>query len=296
MHELGEPQVFLGMEISRDRERRILRLTQSTYAGRVVERFEAEGERARLLPMEPGMKLRGCEEGQELDTSLFPFCELVGSLLYLAHCTRPDISYAVGVLTRYMSKPGLQHWDAAWDLLKYVKGTKGMGISFGGGGGGGAGNGLEVYADADWAGDLDSRRSTTGFVVLLNGGAINWQSKRQPTVAVSTMEAEYQASASAAREAVWVRKLMRDLGCALGVTAVVIKCDNQVALDQISNPISSSKSKHIDVMHHFVRDRVAKGEIVMEYCPTQKMVADLLTKALPSEAFRAGRMGLGLSG
>jgi hypothetical protein len=248
--------------------------------------------------MVPGLKIGRTVEGEELDTSQYPYSEVVGSILYLAHCTRPDISFAVAVLARHMHKPAMQHWETAMELMRYIKGTMGVGITYGGGGGdgaaGAAGHQLMVYGDADWAGDISSRRSTTGFAVVMNGGAISWKSKLQPTVAASTLEAEYMAAASATKEALWVRKLWVDLGMGLGRAPVVIKCDNQGAISQIKNPITSARSKHIDVMHHLVRDRAARGEIVMAYCPTKQMWADILTKALAAEAFRACRAGLGL--
>ena len=294
IHDEGEPRVFIGMEISRDREQRTIRLTQSGYAGRIVERFGGHIGSVRSLPMTEGLRLRAAAEGEEIDVSVYPYREIVGSLLYLAHCTRPDISYAVASLARYMHKPGVQHWTAAVNLLGYLKGTRGMGLTYGGGGAGSDGHQLVVYGDADFGGDLDQRRSTTGYVTMVNGGAIGWQSKLQPTVALSTLEAEYQAASMAAREALQQRKAFEDLSMGLGDAPVVIKCDNQGTISQIKNPLGSVRTKHIDVIHHFVRDRVERGEVVMEYCPTKLMVADILTKALGDEAFRACRAGLGL--
>ncbi len=292
IHDEGEPRVFIGMEISRDREQRIIRLTQSGYAGRIVERFGGHIGSVRSLPMTEGLRLRSAAEGEEIDISVYPYREIVGSLLYLAHCTRPDISYAVASLARYMQKPGVQHWTAAVNLLGYLKGTRGMGLTYGGARS--DGHQLVVYGDADFGGDLDQRRSTTGYVTMVNGGAIGWQSKLQPTVALSTLEAEYQAASMAAREALQQRKAFEDLSMGLGDAPVVIKCDNQGAISQIKNPLGSVRTKHIDVIHHFVRDRVERGEVVMEYCPTKLMVADILTKALGDEAYRACRAGLGL--
>ena len=137
------------------------------------------------------------------------------------------------------------------------------------------------YSDADYAGDVDTRRSTTGYVFILNGGAISWSSRRQATVAVSTTEAEYMAEAHAAKEALWLRKLLGDLG--FTVPTVTIFADNQSAIKLANNPVTSARSKHIDVLYHFVRERVARKEVEFEYVPTSEMVADILTKAV-SEA------------
>jgi hypothetical protein len=134
------------------------------------------------------------------------------------------------------------------------------------------------FCDADYAGDVDTRRSTTGYVFTLYGGAISWQSKRQPTVAVSTSEAEYMAAAAAVKEALWLGKLMCDLG--MPQSAMRILGDNQAALKLLRNPITSLRSKHIDIVHHFARERVLRGEILFGYISTSEQMADVLTKPL----------------
>jgi hypothetical protein len=138
---------------------------------------------------------------------------------------------------------------------------------------------LVGYCDADYAGDLDTRRSTTGYVFNLNGAAIAWQSKRQPTVAVSSTEAEYIAAAAAVKESLWLRKLLVDFKIEVGT--IDILADNQSAIKLLRNPISAMRSKHIDVMHHFARERVARKEVAFHYVGTDAQVADGMTKALP---------------
>jgi len=139
------------------------------------------------------------------------------------------------------------------------------------------------YCDADWAGDLEDKRSTTGFVFMMGGGATSWSSKRQPTIALSTTEAEYMASTQATKEAIWMTKLMKELRYMKEKKAMVIRCDNQGAISLTKNPTQHARTKHIDVQHHFVRERVENGEVTFEYCSTEEMVADVLTKALPKE-------------
>ncbi len=139
------------------------------------------------------------------------------------------------------------------------------------------------YCDADWSGDLEDKRSTTWFVFMIGGGAISWSSKRQPTIALSTTEAEYMANTQATKEAIWITKLMMDLWCMEEKKVMVIWCDNQGAISLTKNPTHHARTKHIDVQHHFVRKRVENGEVQYEYCPTEHMVLDVLTKALSKE-------------
>jgi hypothetical protein len=237
------------------------------------------------VPLSAAVKLsRGGD--QPLDMSEYPYRELVGSLMYLSVCTRPDISQAVGVLARYMSAPQKEHWDAAKQLLRYVKGTCSYGITFG------ADSGLQGYCDADFASDLDTRKSTTGYVFVYNGGAISWSSRLQSTVAVSTAEAEYMSAAFSVKEGLWLRKLFAIFG--VDITPVHVYCDNQAAIQLIKHPIASLRSKHIDVLHHFVRERAARGEVKFEYIATGGMVADCLTKPLAVGKLQKCLVGMGV--
>jgi len=172
-------------------------------------------------------------------------------------------------------------------VLRYVNTTKSYGITFGG-----SDMTLHGYCDADYAGDLDTRRSTTGYVFMLNGGAISWSSRRQPTVAASTTEAEYMAAAYATKEALWLRKLSANLG--LHNPTITIQADNQSAIKLLKNPITSSRSKHIDVIYHFARERVARKEITFQYVTTDKMISDTLTKPVPEHKHKFCCTGMGV--
>jgi len=141
------------------------------------------------------------------------------------------------------------------------------------------------YCDADWGGDLEDKRSTTGFVFMIEGGAISWSNKRQPTIALSTTEAEYMANTQATKEAIWITKLMMDLGYMEEKKMMVIRCNNQGAISLTKNPTHHAQTKYIDVQHHFVRQRVENGKVRFEYCPMEHMVADVLTKALSKERY-----------
>jgi hypothetical protein len=159
-------------------------------------------------------------DGEPLDRKKFPYSELVGSLLYLGVCTRPGIAQSVGVLARYMATPTEDHWRLALGVVRYLSVTPTCGLTYGG-----KGPELTAYCDADYVGDVDSCRSTTGYVFFMHGGAVSWSSRLQPTVAVSTMEAEYMGAAAAVKEAPWFRKLASDIGMEMGT--VTILCNNR---------------------------------------------------------------------
>ena len=286
VRDLGEATYFLGMELTRDREARTLKLTQKKLTGELIGRYGLASARARSVPLGTGDKLT--KEGEALDTTVFPYAECVGSLLYLSVCTRPDIAQAVGALARYMAGPTEAHWQAALGVVRYLAGTAEDGVTFGG-----SGETLVGYCDADYAGDVDTRRSTTGYVFLMFGGAVSWSSRLQPTVAASTVEAEYLSAAQAVKEALWFRKLGGDLELDLGT--VQIYCDNQGAIRLLKHPIASQRSKHIDVIHHFARERVARKEVGFAYCKTEDMKADILTKALAPGKFKKCKAEIGIA-
>ncbi|KAJ9504623.1 hypothetical protein QJQ45_013610 [Haematococcus lacustris] len=283
--DLGQTRWFLGMQISRDRAQGTLQLDQQQYIKELLSTYGMTEAHSKAVPMAPGTKL--VKEGDALDTAHHSYSALVGSLLYLSCCTRPDIAYAVGALARHMAAPTQQHWSAAKAVLGYLKGTASQGLVFGGN------DSLQGYCDADYAGDKDTARSTTGYVFTLHGAAISWSSRLQPTVAMSTAEAEYMAALGAVKEAVWLRKLMQDLG--LPGTCVNIMCDNQAALQLLNNPMASARSKHISVHHHFARERAARGEVMFTYCSTSEMVADVMTKPLAAVKLGYAKEGCGIS-
>ncbi|KAG1655976.1 hypothetical protein FOA52_008677 [Chlamydomonas sp. UWO 241] len=263
---------YTGIDIERDREHRTLKLKQRRYTIDVIERFGLVDAKTKAQPISPTTKLSK-SVGELLDEKhRHLFMELLGSLLYLAVCTRPDISQTVGVLARYMSCPTTAHLEAAKQVLRYVSGTRNFGICYGNSGQ------LVGFCDSDYAGDPDTRRSTSGIVFILNGGAVIWCSRVQPTVAVSTLEAEYMSASLSAKDALWCRKILPELG--LSCNMVNINCDNQGALKLISNPIATQRSKHIDVIHHFVRDRVSRRDICFHYVASEHNAADILTKPL----------------
>ena len=192
---------------------------------------------------------------------------IVGCLLYIAKQTRPDILAIESKLSRYLENPGKVHWMAAKRVLRYLKGTDGLQ--------------LLGACDADWASGVDDRRSTTGFAFRIQkkGAAISWNSKKQPTAAISSSEAEYQAMAAAVQEVLYLRSLLEEMGVK-SEGATVIQEDNQSCIKICKNPVMQKRTKHIDNKHHFVRERVEDGTVELQYCATEDICADLMTKAL----------------
>lgn len=283
--DVGPPTFFLGLHIKCDPERQTITVSQQQYVRTLLARSGMENANRVCLPMTVGAQLQ--KAGTPLDgPGREDYQTLIGGLLYLASCTRPDISFTVGKLARYGAAPTVAHQAAAKTVLRYLSGTATWGLQYG------TRSPLVGYTDADYAGDTDTRRSTTGYAFMMNGAAISWQSKVQPTVATSTTEAEYIATAQGAREGVWLKLLLKDL---TGTDeAVTLRCDNQSAIKLIDNPAGTARSKHIDVAHHFVRDRAARGDLSIEYVPTTSMTADVLTKALPSMLLANCMKGLGM--
>ena len=229
--------------------------------------------------MEPGLQLvrSTSEPNEQLRTQ---YQSAVGGLLFIMLATRPDIAAAVGIVSQYMSNPTEQHWSAVKRIFRYLRGSATLGIQLGSSK---TPQKLQCYSDSDWARCLDTRRSTTGYLTLL-GGPISWQSKKQPTVALSSTEAEYLALGEAVKEVFLMKSLLGELGEAQEGPVDVLE-DNQGCIALAKNPVSHARSKHIDIRHHFIRDAVEEGVINLVYCRTDEMLADILTKPLPREQF-----------
>ena len=216
---------------------------------------------------------------EEKLTSNYPFREAVGSLMYLAVGTRPDICFAVSYISRFLENPNNSHVKAVKRIFKYIRGTLKLGIFY-------DCNlklRLNCYSDADYAADCKTRRSTSGFVFSLGSGAISWSSQRQKCVALSTAESEYYAASHAVKELVWLKQLMKDL---------VAKCedsilymDNQSAIRLIKNPEFHKRTKHIDVMYHYIREKFENRIFNLTFVCTNDQLADVFTKPLAKEKF-----------
>ena len=273
--DMGELQSFLGIQVKRDSDG--LFISQPGYTMKVLEKFGMEKCNPVATPVNVSVKLQKDDGDEPVSKTLYQ--SAVGSLLYLSGWTRPDIAYAVSNVAKFASLPSKQHWIAVKHILRYIKGTLNHGIKYK------KGDGMLVgYSDASWASDINDRKSVSGYVCTLSGAPISWRSKKQTTVALSTAEAEYIALAAAAQEVVWLRHLMRGLG--MSTPPTVIHEDNQSAIAIAKNPQFHGRTKHVDIKYHFVRELVNNGSILLGYCASVDMLADLLTKGLAAPQHR----------
>jgi Reverse transcriptase (RNA-dependent DNA polymerase)/GAG-pre-integrase domain/Integrase core domain len=284
MKDLGESKTILGMDIHRDRSLRRLWLTQSRYVKKVLHKFGMETAKPVSTPLAPHFRFsqEDCPktQGEKDVMSNIPYDSAVGSLIYAATCTRPDISQAVSTVSRYMSNPGKPHWEAVKWILRYLRGTTEHGILFDGAKA--EKLSLSGFVDSDYGGNVDTRKSTTGFVFLL-GGCVSWRSASQSCVALSSTEAEYMAATEATKEAIWLQRMVSDLGLKHG--PIQLQCDSQSALHLAKNPVFHARTKHIDIRYHFIREAVSEQKILLLKVDTKENAADMLTKVVTTEKF-----------
>jgi len=269
---------FIGIEIARDPDSSTIFLHQASYIRRIIERFNLKNCKTAATPIELNHPLNRPEVLQTKILEDVPYPEIIGSLLYCCMGTRPDISYALSVLSKYSSSPRNAHWEAAKRVVRYLKETINHGLIFSK-----ADNPkLTCFTDADWAGDQSNRRSTSGMVTMINRGPISYHAKQQSVVALSTCEAEYIAGCTAVQELVWLRRFLKELKVPYGQNTV-LKCDNQSAVKLIKNPEFHKRSKHIEIRFHYIREQFSKKEFNVEYVQTENQLADIFTKALTAE-------------
>ena len=279
LEDLGPAQYFLGVRITRDRNSKRLWLTQDAYCRQILERFGMENCHLAEIPMAQGYDVFMIPNTEQASRSeIKDYQSKIGSLLYLAVHTRPDISYSVSVFSRYLTNPSSNHIKGVDRVIRYIKGTINLGIMY-------DGNALDstlyCFSDSDWGGNIATRRSTGGCVFFLAGGVVSASSKGQTNVALSSTEAEYHALTSSIQELLWIQQLMRQMRYSGNdVISTKVYGDNQSCLALSENPELHQRTKHIDIKHHFIRDHIASGRVVPKYVPTNHMVADGLTKSL----------------
>ncbi|KAJ2911698.1 hypothetical protein MD484_g8716, partial [Candolleomyces efflorescens] len=304
MKDLGEAKFILGMAIHRDREKREIRVSQQNYIANVLERTGMTNCSPVSTPIPTNAKAIADDpvnnetlhsiiiEGHEVS-----YKSVVGSLMYAMLATRPDLAFAVGFLGRYAANPKQYHWSIAKRCLRYLKRTINMELVY-------TGNKsnqsptmtFHGFVDAAWSDDIDTSKSTGGYVFISNEGAVGWSSKRQPMVSLSSTEAEYISMCYAGQHLAWLRSFLEDIGHKQ-TSPTDLYNDNQGAIALSKDPQFRARTKHIQRKYHYVRDDlVNKNQAVIKYIPTGDMVADIMTKPLPRETHWkfVERMGLRL--
>lgn len=285
MSDLGKLTHYLSIEVEQRCGETTLK--QSQYAKKILQMTGLLECNSAKHPMEHKLRLHKDLNGELVDAT--EYRRIIGCLRYLLH-TRPDLSFAVGMVSRYMERPTKAHYMAVKHILRYLKGTISFGLKYTAGD---HGVYLCCYSDSDLAGDLDDRRSTGGMVFYFNNCPVSWSSQKQRTVALSTCEAELMAAAAATCQAIWLMGVLKEMigSHPLKTTLFV---DNQSAMDLIKNPVHHARSKHIDTRFYFIRECVEHGQIQVRHVNSNEQRADIMTKALLSTKFILMRELLGV--
>jgi len=256
MTDLGKMKFFLGIEVSQQSDG--IFICQKKYALEILKQFGMIESCEVNSPIVQGSKLSKDAGGVAVDESFYK--QIVGSLMYLTS-TRPDLVYSVSLISRYMARPTELHLQAAKRILRYLKGTFDYGIMYKKR----SSNDLIAYTDSDYAGDLNDRKNTSGYVFLLSSGAVSWLSKKQSIVTLSTTEAEFVAAAGCASQVVWMRRVLEQLGH-VQKRSTIVMCDNSSTIKLSKNPVMHGRSKHIAVRFHFLRELANDGIIELLHC------------------------------
>ncbi len=290
MKDLGDAEYCLGIQIQYDRHNNSMLLHQTKYLTNLLQKYGMQDCKVVSSPQDPNTRLLK-NDGDPVYKEKYQ--ALIGSLTYAVTSTRPDLAQALGSVNQFCANPGEDHWTATKQILRYIKGTVNYGIHFDGN----KQNGINLkgYVDADWGTNPNKRKSQSRYIFFLCGGIISWVSKKQPIVTLSSTEAEYIAASFSSQEAIWLRLLLKDLH-AEQQNATVINEDNQGSIVLCKNPKYLSRTKHIDVKFHFIREKTDNWEIKLEYCCSEKMIADALTKLLGKVKFQKFRDMMGVTG
>lgn len=276
----GPVSTYVGLEIQRIPSEHKIQVTQTNYIKKMLIQFGMSEAKAINCPLDHNVDLVPNDDSPPAN---FPYRQVIGCLVYLSSHTRPDLAYSVSVLARFCQNPSHAHVNAVKRVLRYLIGTQTRGINLGSTS---PNLSLSAYSDSDWAGDLITRRSTTGILVSF-GGPIAWQSRQQSTVALSTCEAEYIALSECSRIVLYLRNLLTEIQALNSNSPVSIFCDNQTAVGQVNQDTISPRIRHIDIKYHFVRKLTNNKQISVKWIPAEQQRADGLTKALPNYKFVA---------
>ncbi|GJZ67971.1 ribonuclease H-like domain, reverse transcriptase, RNA-dependent DNA polymerase [Tanacetum coccineum] len=284
MSDLGLLAYYLGIEVTQSGGD--ISIKQSAYARKILKEAGMLESNETLIPMDPGTRLTKTTEGTMVNST--DYRSLIGCLRYLLH-TRPDLSYSVGLLSRFMQEPKEQHMKAIKQVLRYVKGTKDYGITYKHNGG----NRIHGYSDSSYGVNTQEGKGTTGIIFYYGESPISWSTQKQATVALSSCESEFIAATAAATQALWLKRLLSRLTHS-DEEKITILVDNKSAIALMKNPVFHGRSKHIDTKYHFIRECVERDDIQVEFVSGDYQKADILTKALPKIRFLTMRQLIGL--
>ena len=276
MKDLGPLKYFLGIEVLRSNHGIFLR--QRKYVLDLLAETGLLDCKPADTPMVPNHGLKIIEGAESADREKYQ--RLVGKLLYLSH-TRPDIAYAVGIVSQFMHQPQEEHMNAALRIVRYLKGTANYGVFLK------KGTDLEIdgYTDADWASNPVDRKSTGGYFIFIGGNLVTWRSKKQKVVALSSAEAEFRGIKSGLMEIIWLRRLLTEIGFSPNRKSKLF-CDNKAAISISENPVQHDRTKHVEVDRHFIKEKLEGGIIEFPFVRSEEQLADILTKAVNPKNFR----------
>lgn len=282
MKNLGDAEWILGMKLTRDRTRHTIVITQENYVNKVLTQQQMQNSNPCSTPnSEYKLSKADCSDPSPVERTAYQ--SIVGALIYSSISTRADITHAVNVLSRFMISPGPNHLVAAKRVLRYLRGTVDEGLTYRGGTG--EQLTIDAYTDATWSEDSDTRRSTTGYVIKINGCTVSWASKMQKTVSLSSAEAEYMALSATGQEVIWIKKFLSELYVNVADMPTRVWCDNQAAIEIASDDQHHDRTKHIDLRYHWIRDSIKRGDMTIHWISTHDQLADALTKALGPSLF-----------
>ncbi|GJV36690.1 ribonuclease H-like domain, reverse transcriptase, RNA-dependent DNA polymerase [Tanacetum coccineum] len=284
MSDLGLLAYYLGIEVTQANGD--ISIKQSAYASKILKEAGMIDCNETLIPMDPGTRLTKITEGTMVDST--EYRSIIGCLRYLLH-TRPDLSYSVGLLSRFMQEPKEQHMKAIRQVLRYVKGTKDYGITYKHNGG----NKIHGFSDSSYGVNTQEGKGTTGIIFYYGESPISWSTQKQATVALSSCESEFIAATAAATQALWLKRLLGKLTQSQE-EKITIQVDNKSAIALMKNPVFHGRSKHIDIKYHFIRECMEREDIQVEFINGEYQKADILTKALPKIRFLTMRQLIGL--